>query len=111
MFAHFHGRTAELIKHPTSQSPVTMNPYSYYWVPALRRPTRAKGDSPQVDAPECKRQPMRAKGDPQKANPQGDAFARLLLQHSNKQAECTRDLAQSTDSTGFRTAMHPETPM
>ena len=41
---------------------------------------------------------MHAKGDPRKANLQGDALARLLLQHSKKQAKCTRDLAQSTDS-------------
>ena len=50
-----------------------------YKASALRRPTRAKGDSPQVDAPECKRQPMHAKGDPQKANPQGDALARVTF--------------------------------
>ena len=77
-----------------------------YKVPALRRPTLAKA---QVDTPECKRQPMHAKGDPRKASPQGEALAELLLQHSKKQAKCTRDLVQTTDSIGFRTTMHDQT--
>ena len=36
-----------------------------------------------VRRPGKQRQPMHAKGDPRKANPHGDALARLRLQHGN----------------------------